>query len=146
MLREMTENNPTSPLANTYWVVPGQFLAGEHPGDADEEIAGRRLSALRDAGIRTFIDLTAECEINEDAKPVPPYSSLLRSLADGHRFEITYMRIPISDQGIPSVWTMRCILDVLDRSISDENPVYVHCWSAGGQRAQLSDVTTEGRA
>lgn len=121
------------PFPNCYWVTPGAFLAGEYPGDSDSVAANLRLGALLNAGIRTFIDLTEEEEINENAKPVPPYWGTLKSLAGDRRIEITYLRIPIPDRGIPSVWTMRCVLDVVDRSINDENGVYVHCWAGRGR-------------
>jgi protein tyrosine/serine phosphatase len=129
----MTETKLAAPFPNSYWVSPHQLLAGEYPGDADENAATKRLAALLDAGIRTFIDLTDEDEINEDAKPVPRYRSLLRNVTDERRMEVTYMRVPIPDRGIPSVWTMRCILDVIDRSVADENPAFVHCWAGRGR-------------
>ena len=129
----MTETNPTVPFPNSYWVVANQLLAGEYPGDVLEERANRRLTALLNTGIRAFLDLTDEDEINEDAKPVPAYRSLLRSLAEERRIELTYMRVPIVDRGVPSVWTMRCILDVIDRSARDENPAFVHCWAGRGR-------------
>jgi protein-tyrosine phosphatase len=69
------------------------------------------------------MDLTDEFEI------APGYSALLRALADDRRTEITNMRVPIPDRSVPSVWTMRCILDVLDRSLADENPAFVHCFA-----------------
>ena len=130
---EAYQTTPPVPYANTYWVIPGQFLAGEHPGDADEAVAKARISSLLDAGVRTFMDLTEEDEINEDAKPVPGYRLLLRSLAEDSRTEVTYLRIPVPDRSVPSVWALRCILDVLDRSVSDENPVFVHCWAGRGR-------------
>lgn len=127
------EPNPSAPLANTYWVTRGQFLAGEHPGDPDEKIVRSRISALIEAGIRTFVDLTEESEINEDAKPIAGYYAMLRLLAEEARAEITYVRIPVPDRGVPSVWTLRRILDLLDRSLADENPVFVHCWAGRGR-------------
>ena len=124
---ETLNTNPPVPITNTYWVLPGQFLAGEYPGDCDEEVARTRISALLDAGIRTFMDLTEECEI------APGYSALLRALADDRRTEITYLRVPIPDRSVLSVWTMRCILDVLDRSLADENPAFAHCFAGIGR-------------
>jgi hypothetical protein len=129
----MAETKLSAPFPNSYWVSPGQLLAGEYPGDADENAATKRLAALLDGGIRTFIDLTDEDEINEDAKPVPPYYRVLCSVTEERRTEVTYLRVPIPDRGVPSVWTMRCILDVIDRSVTDENPVFVHCWAGRGR-------------
>src|SRR5207248_901682 len=88
-------NNPAAlvPFPNSYWTLPNLLLAGEYPGDADHDVAIKRLSALVNAGIRTFVDLTDEGEINEDAKPVPAYRGMLRSLAEDERMDVTYARI-----------------------------------------------------
>src|SRR5262245_49952915 len=56
----ITQHKIAVPYPNTYWVRPGQFLAGEHPGDLSEDIVMARLSGLLEAGIRTFINLTEE--------------------------------------------------------------------------------------
>ena len=51
---------------NSYWVLPAQFLAGEHPAELDAEEFRLKLAALLDAGIRTFIDLTEPRDLGED--------------------------------------------------------------------------------
>ena len=122
----MDQAEPVVPYPNTFWVVAGQFLAGEHPDDLAEGVLQARLSALLDAGIQTFIDLTEEHE-------TPTYYRVLRNLIAERRLEITYMRLPIPDRGVPSLWTLRRILDVIDRSIEDENPVFVHCFAGRGR-------------
>lgn len=129
----MSDTDPTAPLSTTYWVLPGQFLAGDHPGDPNSEFARKRLITLLDGGIRTFLDLTEEDEINEDAKLVPGYWAQLRGLIEERRTDVTYMRIPVTDRGVPSVWMMRRILDVIEKSIADENPVFLHCWAGRGR-------------
>lgn len=121
------------PLVGTYWILPERFLAGEYPGENDPELTHKRLRALIARGIRTFVDLTDEGEINEDAKLVPPYRSILRQVSEEESVQTTYANIPIEDRGVPSPWTLRCILDVIDRSLADENPVYVHCWAGRGR-------------
>jgi hypothetical protein len=128
----MPDSVPT-PLRSTYWVVPNQFLAGEYPGEVESALTEKKLRALLGAGVRTFVDLTDEDEINEDAKVIPAYRSILRQVAELESIQITYANIPIEDRGVPSPWTLRCILDVIERSISDENPVFVHCWAGRGR-------------
>jgi protein tyrosine/serine phosphatase len=123
----------TTPFPGSYWVVPGQFLAGEYPGEIDPEMTRKRLRSLIARGIRTFIDLTDEDEVNEDAKVIPPYRSVLRQVSEDESVLTTYANIPIEDRGVPSPWTLRCILDVVDRSLADENPAYVHCWAGRGR-------------
>jgi len=61
------------PPFNTYWVIPNQFMAGEYPGyDYDQSHSERRLDALIEAGITSFIDLT---EPNERV----PYDLLVKN-------------------------------------------------------------------
>lgn len=128
----MSEQLPT-PFSGSYWVVPGQLLAGEYPGEAEPETTRTRLQSLLAHGIKTFIDLTDEDEVSEDAKIIPAYRSALRQFSEKESIQTTYANIPVEDRGVPSPWTLRCILDVIDRSIADENPVYVHCWAGRGR-------------
>jgi protein-tyrosine phosphatase len=122
----MSETNPRVPYANTYWVVPGQFLAGENPEVNDDQTLEESLSALLAAGIRTFIDLTEEHELNG-------YALILRCLAEERGLEVTYVRIPIPDRCVPSAWTLRCILDLIDHSIADQRAAFVHCFAGIGR-------------
>jgi hypothetical protein len=132
----MVKNNPAPPRG-TYWVAPCQLLAGEYPGEAEPELTEKRLRALLVAWIRTFIDLTDEGEVSEDAKVIPSYRSILREVAEKECTQTTYANIPIEDRGVPSPWTLRCILDVIDRSMADENPVFVHCWAGRGRTGTI---------
>src|SRR5450755_2198200 len=76
-----------SPLSNSYWLVAGRLLAGEHPYGADEADARTRLRSLRAAGINYFIDLTQPHEM-------PEYRHLLPA-------GTKYLRSPIADVEVP---------------------------------------------
>ena len=123
----MPKSNTDIPFARTYWVVPGQFLAGEHPVEPDESVTMARLTALLGVGTRTFVDLTEERERMED------YSGLLRTLAANTQTNVTTTRIPIPDRGIPSVAAMRNILDLIDDSLAIGHPVFLHCFAGVGR-------------
>ena len=61
----LTSNSPDRPSANSYWVVPGRFVAGEYPGAWDPVAqAATRLKTLLDTGIDQFIDLTEPGELS----------------------------------------------------------------------------------
>lgn len=110
----------TTPLANSYWVVPGRFLAGEHPFGDDPLDAQNRFAALREAGIDYFVDLT---EIGER----PAYQRLLHRAA-------SYVRFPIPDCGIPGEPAqMRQILTVIGEALARERRIYVHCRAGIGR-------------
>src|SRR5207237_8233064 len=76
------------PLPNSYWVLPGQLLAGEHPGGSTALATRARLGRLLEAGVSCFIDLTEPDEL-------PPYDAHLPPHVD-------YLRMPIPDHGIPA--------------------------------------------
>ena len=109
-----------TPLANSYWVLPGKLLAGEHPFGEDPLDALIRFAALRDAGIDFFIDLT---EIGER----PPYQRLLHRASN-------YFRFPIPDCGVPGDEAqMRQILSVIREALASDRKVYVHCRAGIGR-------------
>ena len=85
-----------------------------------------RLCGLLEAGIRTFINLTEEGEMES-------YYRLLRDLADERQLEVTSVRIPIRDRSVPAVGTLRSILDLIDHSIANDNAVFVHCFAGIGR-------------
>lgn len=119
------------PFESTYWVVPNQFLAGEHPVEFSADLTTTRLNALLDAGVRTFLNLT------EEKEKMQSYSSLLRAMANSRRIDIEISRIPIPDRDVPSAETLKSILDVIDRSIANKNPVFVHCFAGIGRTGTI---------
>ena len=67
-----------APLLNSYWVLPGQLLAGEYPGAAEPGTSRERIERLLAVGIDCFVDLTQEQEL-------PPYADLLPAGVRPHR-------------------------------------------------------------
>jgi hypothetical protein len=51
------------PFPHCYWVIPGRFLARRYPGSEDLAEADKRLKALLDHGLRTFMDLAEPWEV-----------------------------------------------------------------------------------
>jgi protein-tyrosine phosphatase len=107
------------------------LLAGEHPVEfsADDTLA--RITALLDAGVRTFVNLT------EQREKMQSYSSLVRTLAVERGVNAEVRRIPIPDRGVPPAETLRAILDVIDDSIANGNPVFVHCFAGVGRTGTI---------
>ena len=102
-------------------------MAGEYPGnDYDQSQSERRLDALLDAGITTFIDLT---ETHERV----PYEALLRERAGYYQVEINYHRFSISDLGIPPKEKMHAIQSLIQQTLAAGGKPYVHCWAGIGR-------------
>jgi hypothetical protein len=125
-------NASTQPLAPwTYWVVDGLLLAGPYPGAPDPEESRDKLGTLLGSGIVTFVNLMEEDKTNASGDEFSPYDHLARDMApsDNVRCE----RFPIRDLSIPTKDSMRSILDDIDRSLRQQQAVYVHCWGGVGR-------------
>ncbi len=113
-----------APLPNSYWVLPGRLLAGEHPAGPTPEATRERLGRLLSAGIECFLDLT------EPAETVS-YDSALP-------LHIEYLRKPIPDHGLPGRRAhMVEILDCLHDALRERKPVYVHCRAGIGRTGMV---------
>ena len=114
------------PFPDSYWVIPGELLAGEYPGVADEQLTRRRLQALLRLGIQVVIDMTEEGASR-------PYLPLLLEEAEGYEVDVRYQRIPIPDYSVPDAETTRQALDLIDAARQAGQPVYLHCQGGIGR-------------
>jgi hypothetical protein len=114
------------PIPSSYWVLPGQFLAGKYPGSHDHAETRRNMTAFLNAGFDTFFNLTSENEL-------PDYASILAEEAKFYERPVFHKRFSITDLGLPSRANMTAILDSLDRSLADGHKLYLHCWAGIGR-------------
>jgi hypothetical protein len=111
---------PPVPLPNTYWVIPGQLLAGEYPGGQEQAETQQRVDCLTMAGITYYLDLTEPDERY-------PYRFLLPRKAK-------YIRAPIPDMDVPhSVEQMQSIQTRIGTALTNGHGVYVHCLAGIGR-------------
>jgi hypothetical protein len=112
----------------SYWVVPGKFMAGENPAKAYfEEDMRRRLRALLALNIDCFIDLTRPGETHQ------PYQPLLEDEANGYGIPVEYINYPIGDMGTPPDELMKRILDTIQEKTGQNRVVYLHCLAGIGR-------------
>jgi len=108
------------PIENCYWVAPTKLLAGEFPGALEQSAAIKKITALTDAGVAAFIDLT------EERDGLAPYEKLLESAS--------YQRFGIRDVSTPDSSELTlAILNAIDDHIAAGHLVYVHCWGGVGR-------------
>lgn len=119
-------SNVTTPLSESYWVLPGRFLAGEYPGSLLPRETIRRLQAFLRQGFNVFLDLTRPDEL-------PPYEDVLRREAVEYAMRVCYHRFPIGDADLPTREEMKAILDCIDESLESGFKVYVHCRAGIGR-------------
>ena len=116
-----------SPIINSYWVIPGRFKAGEHPGIFTEVETRQRLQWLFETGIDFIIDLTESSITGMD------YSACIIDSAAIFSRQVIYKRIPVQDFGTPTNERMVAILDLLDSALTEGKNVYLHCYAGMGR-------------
>jgi hypothetical protein len=117
--------HPDPPIPESYWVQPGQLLAGAYPirlGEA-ELTMDQRVRRFLAVGITTFVDLT------EDHELIPYFPLLMAGVAEG-TCPPAYHRLPIHNWAVPTPVMMMRILNTIDTALAAGQSVYVHC--AGG--------------
>jgi hypothetical protein len=119
----------TPPPTWSYWVVPGFLLAGAYPGDLVPEKHLQKVQALVAAGVRAFVNLMEESEVNYAGQPFIPYQQLACQLCP----EIVCVRHPVRDLSVPTEAEMRYILDAIDSHLNVGRPAYVHCLGGVGR-------------
>jgi hypothetical protein len=125
-------NNQHRPIPDSYWVNPGQLLAGEYPRNLGGESSRAKLCQFLEAGVTFFLDLT---EAGESG--LAPYADLLQTEAEILSRPAVHQRLSIPDVSVPSVAHMRHILDTIDEQLAAGEVVYVHCWGGVGRTATV---------
>jgi ADP-ribosylglycohydrolase len=124
------ESLPARPIPNSYWVIPGRFLAGEHPGSNSRATAMERLKGFLAAGVSCFIDLTEP----DEAPGYEPY--LPFATPDGRR--VAYLREPIPDHDVPArPDSMLRILAMIEDALAAGHVVYLHCRGGVGRSSMV---------
>ncbi|HSW61426.1 MAG TPA: protein-tyrosine phosphatase family protein [bacterium] len=129
---------PTKIIRNSYWVMPGEILAGPFPGSDEDFSYKLRLRALFDAGIRAFINLQTEGEMASSSRSYnEDYGSIFSHfLSQSNAKEIDggfIRRFSIPDRDVPTVELMTKILNEIDLLRSKSIPLYIHCWGGIGR-------------
>lgn len=146
------KTNPPTPFPRSYWVIPGNLLAGFYPGSQDSIEAGAKLQALFDIGIRCIVNLMEPHERDHNGLLFADYSAVFSEIAAEQEETVSCLRFPVRDLDVPEVGVMHQILDAIDEAIEAVRPVYVHCWGGIGRtgttvgcyliRRGLADVET----
>jgi len=114
------------PFINSYWVIPGRFLAGSYPAMDDLHSIRKRFTTFLRSGINHFIDLTGEDEL-------PPYYGILAGEAAELGLSVVHQRFSIMDLGLPTKSMMTSLLDAIDTTLEGGHKVYLHCWGGVGR-------------
>ena len=126
-----TNNESSSPFAESYWVIPGRFLAGEHPGAAGEKVLQKRIQALLRTGVNIYYDLTENLDGRRN------YANLLYSEAIEYEMNVEYHNFPLEDLKAPSIETVKVILNSIDQNLAAQKIIYIHCYAGIGRTGTI---------
>lgn len=115
------------PFERSYWVLPNKLLAGEVPTHLTPELTYAKLDALVAIGVDVVINLMEADEMNAQGISFFDYSDYLK------QFNVTMYRMPIVDLSVPTVETMRQIIQLIDVNLKADKTVYFHCWGGVGR-------------
>ncbi len=115
------------PFERSYWVLPNKLLAGNVPTSYDDEERKLKMTGIISVGIDVIINLQEQDETNHYGDYFYDYAKDLR------HYGISTLRFPIVDLGIPSEEQMIKILNLIDKSLTEDKKVYVHCWGGVGR-------------
>ena len=117
--------HPDPSIPESYWVQPGQLLAGAYPirvGEAEQTMR-QRVHRFLAIGMTSFVDLT-------EAHECVSYFPFLMAGVSERICPPAYQRLPIRNWDVPTSPMMMRILDAIDTALAEGQSVYVHC--AGG--------------
>lgn len=117
---------PYDEFLHAWWVEPGRLLAGEFPGHVEAGGAAEKVNLLVDAGIRTFVDLTAPGD------PLTPYEPIVAKAAADRRLDVRHVPFPIPDVGVVEDDRYDDVIAVIDEA-QGRGGVYVHCRGGVGR-------------
>lgn len=125
----------TPPFPNSYWLEPGRILCGEYPRDFDDLEDHEGMTAILQAGVRVFLDLTEEGELK-------PYDTIALTTAAELGIapeELTFLRHPIRDVSVPRrTKEMRDILRAIRGERHRGRTLYLHCWGGRGRTGTVA--------
>lgn len=114
------------PHGNTYWLLAGRVLAGEHPDPGHPDALALRLQAFQAVKVTCFIDLTGS-ESRDAYQPLPVGGRAARREPHG-----------IVDFGVPTVAGMRRVLDAVAAALAADEVVYLHCRAGVGRTGTVA--------
>jgi hypothetical protein len=123
------------PFLTSYWLEYDRILCGDHPFAVPGLEGPEALSALVEAGIRVFVDLTSEGE-------KPPYSELALRTAIRLRIdpaELSFHRLPILRGASPhNANHLRALLRTIRLARVRGKKVYLHCANGHGRTGTIA--------
>ena len=115
-----------------YWILENKLMAGALPSTPDLEGTKAKIGYLKNNNVSAIINLMEADERDKHGNPFFDYMPIANELG------IDVLRFPIKDVSIPTIETMRSILDTINHLLENEKTVYIHCWGGIGRTGTVA--------
>jgi hypothetical protein len=122
-------DQPEGPPPGFFWLVPERLAVGDYPGSAREEDHEPRAHAVFAQGVRVFIDLTDDDEVDPEGRVLLPYAALVRDWAAACQERVACLHYGIRERSAPEEEYIQSIVDAIDLALDAKRITYIH--SAG---------------
>lgn len=127
----MASINTNSGIKNSYTVIENKLMAGSNPVSLSNAVTYQNLLYLYKNKINVLINLTNK-SIFEKMSFIN-YTNTIKRFYEEHGVDVEIYRLGIKDFSIPKQEYMIEILNTIDKSISNNKKVYVHCMGGLGR-------------
>ena len=115
-----------------YWILPNKLMAGALPSTPNLEGTQEKLTYLKNNNVSAIINLMEADERDKFGNPFFDYIPIANEMG------IDVLRFPIQDVSIPTIETMRKILDTINDLLNNGKTVYIHCWGGIGRTGTVA--------
>lgn len=119
------------PFQGSWWVRPGEILAGCYPLRYDGKF--ERLLGLVEIKVDAVINLMEFEELSTAGHECPCYADTLGRLVEADGRSLLYHQLPIKDVDVPTRKRMAYILRAIDSLLYEGRVVYLHCRGGHGR-------------
>ena len=115
-----------------YWILEKKLMAGALPSTPDLEGTKAKIGYLKNNNVSTIINLMEADERDKHGNPFFDYMPIAKEMG------IDVLRFPIKDVSIPTIETMRSILDTINHLLEIKKTIYIHCWGGIGRTGTVA--------
>lgn len=119
------------------YLLPGRLLAGSYPGDRSEPDHSRKILALLEAGVNTFVCLQQRRELQRFTPYVGRAKELYAALDGAGDRDLEVLSCEIPDVFVTSRHNLAVALATVVDRLRQGRVVYVHCWGGHGRTGTL---------
>jgi hypothetical protein len=131
---------PRGPLPNTCWVIPGKLLGGGYPGGSKEPDHTKRINAILNEGVSTFVCLMPHEQLRGQRNPGFRFNDYMGTATHLAGKPLTFLQAPIPDGSTATDSLARAAAETIISELKQGSICYVHCWGGNGRTGTILSI------